>query len=814
MLYFDASFEIAGLVCHRDFNVPSRFYYLPRSPRLSLEQGEPLFQLIIYREAATGPANSRGGGYLTMTVDLGVPEGIKETVRSELSRRYGVEATLAPIPVERGAVRLVTLGATSGAQDAAATGPRFVEEIMGSSTPSLYGDERAVFQVELTQRGATLMRQAVLAGGASPVVVLYDLDFRGLNPAYELKIKIKFTQSYQYLRTRAQMNTLWFKTDIDREMEALQKQGGIDIQVVDYASTQTDPEKLTAEREKLVQLARELASWSFFKPGLNPGQVLAQDRGNLTIYDPTADARADTTGFTQSQTKAALTGVGASSDVAGPRLQATAVRGGQPASQTQQSEGQTQTQPAKEEPMSAVEAWNRAGRPQGAYSLRDLSQDERQEISFDLRQTTASIRTIAPQGQIRLIGNTEQLRQRILEVDLDDSFFQTLKGDVTTTADLEGYGIATMTVNVRYGTRPNGSRYKDTASFQLDKAGDTHKYEFSLDHLKSQKIEYQVVLDHTPGVAIGVEATREESPWIETATLHIEPDPRTVSNLFVVNLVTAGVDWNQVRLVEARLRYDDPGSGLSVSRNLLLRQATPEAKVVVRPKDKNKDSYRVECKFHYTQGGEDTTTLTGRGPDTVVLNQPPDQMAIVRVTFADPLDKYSRLVAELDRPAAAGGFGERTSLTFQGNMATSTWAFRRNDAKDIGYKYKVTAFAKDGSVREAEWTDGVERELIVGDKTEGVLHLEAILGIDIKSLGYRAMRLKLEYPAAPSWADRDVEKLFQTGQEQFIWKVPMADVNAKTYRWQATWYTSDGKQIVMGPFEAQDELLILPLPER
>ena len=79
--------------------------------------------------------------------------------------------------------------------------------------------------------------------------------------------------------------------------------------------------------------------------------------------------------------------------------------------------------------MTAVEAWNRAGRPQGAYMLRSLDQDERQEITYELRQVAAVERSMAPQGQIRLLEGAADLPGRILEVDLDDDFFKTIEGN-------------------------------------------------------------------------------------------------------------------------------------------------------------------------------------------------------------------------------------------------------------------------------------------------------------------------------------------------------------------------------------------------
>jgi len=79
MLYLDSVSTVQGLTLYRDYANPKLFYYLPRSPRLAREAGDPMFQLLIYRRDITdNPAfktgDRLGGGFLTMTVDLSVPD--------------------------------------------------------------------------------------------------------------------------------------------------------------------------------------------------------------------------------------------------------------------------------------------------------------------------------------------------------------------------------------------------------------------------------------------------------------------------------------------------------------------------------------------------------------------------------------------------------------------------------------------------------------------------------------------------------------------------------------------------------------------
>jgi hypothetical protein len=313
MLYFDTALELKGVTLYRDYNDPHRYWYLPGSPRVAHEGNDPLFQLLIYRRDITDnpdfhAGDRPGGGFLTMTVDLGVSKSVLDAIKAELSSRVGTDVDLVPVLFNQGNVRVTALGVSAGtapsleasgadasggtpAPPAPTQGPRFVENILGSSRPSLYGDNRAVFSLELSQEGAVLMRASLEDGGASQVAVIYDLELTGLMPAFDVKITIDFRQTYDYLRNRFQLNTLFFRADIDSEYEQLVKQGAIKIETVDYVVL--EPQQQLERQERLTNLAKDLATWSFFRPGLQPGRVLAADRGELTVYDATRDATAN-----------------------------------------------------------------------------------------------------------------------------------------------------------------------------------------------------------------------------------------------------------------------------------------------------------------------------------------------------------------------------------------------------------------------------------------------------------------------------------------------------------------------------------------
>ncbi len=826
MLYLDTALELEGLTIFRDYNSARRFHYMPRAPRLTMEGGAPMFQLLIYRRDITDnpdfhEGDRPGGGFLTMTVDLGVPKATLDAVRSQLESLADGEVELVPVLFEKGAVRISALGFAAGqapalegapAADAPPTdrGPRFVENVIGSARSSLYGDNRTVFTIEMSHEGAQLMRASLQDDGASQVAVIYDLEYRGLLPAYEAKITIDFKQSYSYLRTRLTANTLWFKADVDAEMEKLIKDGHIKIEEADYL--QSDPGKLAERAQRLQVLAKELATWSFFKPGLTPGKVIADDRGTVTVYDPTQDAAKLEAGFT-APLVAAATGRGSAGDVAGPRTPSDSANpsqtrvGGEPlpadtpaASGNGNGSGGT----------TAVEAWNKLGRPQAAFLMKSLSQEEQQTIVFDLRQVAATMRSAAPQGAIRLVAGAAALRGRIKEIDLADPFFERIAGTVTSTANLEEAGVTSMVVKLRYGVRDDGTAPKDTQEFTITRAGDKGTYAFFMDRRRSVDLEYQVVVSYRAGFAIGATDSQITSPWIRTSTRNLDIDPRAVGSVFRAGLVLGNVDWSSVQSVQSTVLYDDRTTGVHGERTVALNQTTPAAVVPIRPPAGGSRSYRVRSIFFYGSVQE-VVEVTAEGDATVVINPPTSRAIPVSITGTDPLGRFRKIAVEMSYGGAPADPEQTRLLELTGDGAAAAWTFfRPDDRSEPRYRYRVTLFGKDGTTSTGEWQDTIERQLIVGDRFEGMLDVEVrFLVPDFTALGFMGAKLRLEYPDAPPQAKATVEKFFSGAPQPFNWRVPRQRGGGKQYRYSVQWVRSNATLQNVGPTPTDEELLLL-----
>jgi hypothetical protein len=196
------------------------------------------------------------------------------------------------------------------------------------------------------------------------------------------------------------------------------------------------------------------------------------------------------------------------------------------------------------------------------------------------------------------------------------------------------------------------------------------------------------------------------------------------------------------------------------------------------------------------------------GGEPFVINQPPESTTVVDVTLADILQRYKRVSVQLG-PAGLTPPEVKQTVTVAPESASGRWSFRRAEAQDAAYGYRVTSFLKDGSIVEGEWATTSNPLLIVGDRALGVLTVRVLVLGSLADVGIRMAKLELDYPEGPSWADNHVEQLLQPNTPEFVWRVPMERADATSYTYKVTWFRNDGQRVTKGPVTTKDEILLL-----
>ncbi len=243
MLSTEHHIQINGFTLFRDLNDTRRYYYLPKSEVL-LSEGGKKFDFVAYHDfnTAEGKKNATGenenlkGGYLTLEVELKNPDNdtlnnFKEELK-KISEDITVEdIIITPVQFNEGDVRLIILG-NDGKDD----GQNAKIRVVGSHKPSLYDKENAVFSVKLGAVEAEIIHKLLKnkltgenesdAKNSSQLAVMYDLTYKGVEPAHNVEITVNFNAVDEYKNHKFKFDSEFNFSNKDNKTDSDQKEDG------------------------------------------------------------------------------------------------------------------------------------------------------------------------------------------------------------------------------------------------------------------------------------------------------------------------------------------------------------------------------------------------------------------------------------------------------------------------------------------------------------------------------------------------------------------------------------------------------------
>lgn len=275
MLSTEHPIQINGFTLFRDLNDTRRYYYLPKSEVL-LSEGGKKFDFVAYHDfnTAEGKKNATGenenlkGGYLTLEVELKNPDDATlKKFKEELIKNYqnekllqelkeknitdpkeidkyitnqktlqkpivnGEDIIITPVQFNEGDVRLIILG-NDGKDD----GQNAKIRVVGSHKPSLYDKENAVFSVKLGAIEAEIIHKLLKnkltgenvsdAKNSSQLAVMYDLTYKGVEPAHNVEITVNFNAVDEYKNHKFKFDSEFNFSDKDNKTDSDQKEDG------------------------------------------------------------------------------------------------------------------------------------------------------------------------------------------------------------------------------------------------------------------------------------------------------------------------------------------------------------------------------------------------------------------------------------------------------------------------------------------------------------------------------------------------------------------------------------------------------------
>ncbi|HSN20180.1 MAG TPA: hypothetical protein VLS49_05860, partial [Usitatibacter sp.] len=277
MLYLKPPFQlIEGVAVFADHANERQFYYMPAAPHLSTVPDPALNRKVPQIELLKFRGNAGNGGFLTFQVDLAIDPSVLDDIRAEIRRtqRLRDDPWLAPVPLESGEVSLVMLGMAFDETGKPILDddkqPRFVVRKAPTSKPALYGDNQAIFSVELDQDGVQLVEASLVQGEIMPIGVVYSLDFFALRPAFTVQVTADWNRVQTQFSKSFKADVLFSSTEIDKVVDKLVEDQAVKIDVDSFLPEGEDAGSWVGRRDQAINEFKDMVLDNFFKPSLEP----------------------------------------------------------------------------------------------------------------------------------------------------------------------------------------------------------------------------------------------------------------------------------------------------------------------------------------------------------------------------------------------------------------------------------------------------------------------------------------------------------------------------------------------------------------
>jgi len=860
MLTFESPFyEIENVIVFRDYSSPTTFHYLAGPPHLTKnEDGNPNLLLLRYKTAidamTTGAVPTRdqlGGAFLMFGVDCGIPEATKNAIKNKLQSvapKDSGEISLVPVLYTKGKVSVIALDqqtAIAGAtDDTKKSESKFVRGILGSATPSLLQDQRAIFSISLTPDAATLIEQAYKSD-LSPIGVMYELEFAGLRPAIAIKAHVDMSRVYESLKMGLHAGVRTGPQSGSGGQDGTSGQSGSGSQGRGSSSSPggSAPSSPAPAGGSTPSSTTSSTSSGSGTSGTSGGGTSGTSGGGTS---GSGSGSGGTSGG-----GASGTGVYVSADLdftleklrqeEAIKLEIVREQEGASVDQMQQAAMQllkdtilnqffapamsstpapsvtdaaaTASQMQKvaagtSDINKGVAGSNAKTQVDIGFQLQYKKEEELKTADFDFSVIAPETRTHAPNGFFSaLLGNTDA-SQHIKEINLDDPFFKVLEVDLTTTDDFQSLDIQAITVDMQYrGTTENPS-VAATATFTPTKK-DLQRFMASIE---SNDFSYRRRINYSFGQSdeIASQTFKLQTPWQTTTSRALIVHPPEDVPMIHVYLEQGVVDWDVVAQIETHLMYEDTDNDFRAERIFMINKDSKRQEWIVRLTNPQANSYKVQHRWFL----KDLSQIRGKvethtEAHLFVADPFLDRLPITVDPHVDPAN-VGRINVELLYEDQANNFVVRKQVELDPPFKRATATIPIVDSKKREYTYTVSLVKPNGQAENHEPKLTDQLSIII---TEGGVYLD----VDVKligkldSLGIDALQLDLQAEPLDGNQPKIESHLFLPSEaDRFTQRLLLRADRSTEFQYRTLLMTK-GKEIDSDWVKHQSKILLLPL---
>jgi hypothetical protein len=848
MLTFESPFyEIEDVIVFRDHASPTMFYYLAGPPHLTVSDGQPNLLLLKYKNAIDSMAASKltreqlGGAFLLFGVDCGLSESTKNTIKGKLQEFVpdgGGEISLAPVLYTKGTVSVVALDQQKSAATADDAGSaqksQFIRGILGSATPSLLQDQRAIFSISLTPDAATLIEQAY-ESDLSPIGVMYQLDFTGLRPALSVSAQVDMKRVYEALK-------LGLHVGVASGSGA--PPGTTTTTTASSTTTTSSPTTTTASPSTTTTTTTPApAATTTTTTTPRPAVSTVNPTGPATAPAATTTTTTTPTTAAPQNPQATGTGVYVSADIGytleqlkqEEAIKITIVREQEGASVDQMEKNamdmlqqtilNTFFQPAMTDTpaaaaagavgaasqMMATSADTNKGvsgktQVQIGFQLQYKKDEELKTATFDYTEVAPETRTHAPNGFFSALLSKTDESKHIREINLDDPFFKTLDVQISSIADFGSLNLLSIDVQMQYGGTPAQPAITGDATFMPTKA-DPQRFQAFVER---GDYSYRHAVNYGFGQSENVAAQSFEShiPFRTSTSRALIINPLEDIPMIHVYLEPGLVDWDVVAQIETELSYNDPGNNFQAQRTFLLKSDSKRQDWIVRATNPELMSYQVKNRWHM----KDMSIKEGAGEtrnDVHLIIADPfvDRLPVTVDPHVDPAN-VARIDVELVYEDTANNFTVRKQVELEAPYKRITVTIPIVDPKKREYSYTISLVKPNGQaeVHVPKVTD--QLSIII---TEGGVYLDVdvVLIGDFNALSVDALQVDMQAePLDGAQPKIESHLVMPTDPKRFTQRLLLRADRPTEYQYR-TVVISKGNEIDSDWNKAQSKILLL-----
>lgn len=400
---------VAGLALFGDHADEDRVYYIPTRPRLARVGSGNELSFVKFRPS---DATEEGVGLLSFTTELVATDEQLELVADHLVDQGVSQPVLAQVPWLSGKAFFAA---------ALEEGDGFVEKLLGEITPDLVAGNRATFSVLLGEEGARLVEALLDVEGPNPLGVRYELEYAGLQPALDVRLRADYSRVYEELSWGFEIGVAYegvgVRAGVESATQKLVESGAIQVEVLHF----TDDADLQQRVDQAIQWFQDKILEDFFESSIQPPA-----RENLLQRAIDAATALGAASLDEALADDTIAGrlaeeLGISTDLLGALGQGGGGQGGASASES--------TFALKLQ-----------------FTYRDIKQEELKTITLDWSEARAERRTAAPQGLLSNFGVAPQ----IVEAEDSGDFWDRLEVNVRPLGEFTSLGVERLVVQIAY----------------------------------------------------------------------------------------------------------------------------------------------------------------------------------------------------------------------------------------------------------------------------------------------------------------------------------------------------------------------------